>query len=219
MIKIIIVDDESLFIQGLKMIFSQNERIEVIATASNGQQLIDLLVVDKIIPDIVLLDLSMPEKDGVDTYLELTRMGIAPKTIILSSHYNDGIIIKLLDEGVSAFLAKNEDPDEVMNTIIQVYERGFHINDYIVRLIRNRRLLASKKQLHSKLSGRELEILTLICQELTNKEIAEQLFISSRTVEGHRNRILEKTQSKNTVGIVLYAIEHCLFDVQVDKYQ
>jgi len=183
MINIIIVDDESLFIQGL------------------------------------ILDLSMPEKDGVDTYLELTKIGLAPKTIILSSHYNDGIIIKMLDEGVSAFLAKDEDPDEVINTIINVYERGFHINDYIMRLIRNRRLLASKKKLHSKLSTRENEIMLLICEELTNKEIAEKLFISSRTVEGHRNRILEKTNAKNTVGIVLYAIEHNLFSVKIDKYQ
>lgn len=219
MIKLIIAEDENLFIQGLRMIFSQNPDIKIIETANNGRELIDIIVKDKLEPDIILLDLSMPVLDGIDTLLELNQMNLSAKVIILSSHYNDSIIIKLLDEGVSAFLAKNEHPDEVIKAIVEVHKKGFYINDYIMQLIRNRRLLAKKKQLHTELSNRELEILKLICQEFTTKEIAEKLYISPRTVEGHRNRILEKTHAKNTVGIVLYAIEHKILELNINKYQ
>ena len=106
----------------------------------------------------------------------------------------------------------------VIKTINKVAEKGFYINDYILQLIRNRRLLANRKQLHADLSKREIEILKLICEENTNKEIAEKLFISPRTVEGHRNRILDKTNSKNTVGLVIFAIEHSLIDVNISRF-
>lgn len=216
--KVAIVDDETLLRQGMKMILEQGNNIEVTNVAENGQDLINQIDANTFDADIILLDLSMPVMDGIDTLLELNRRDLSYNIIILTSHYNDSIILKLLDEGAAGFLAKNEDPSEVIKTVIQVGEKGFHINDYILQLIRKRRLLSAQKKLKLELTPREIEIIGLICQEYTNKEIAEKLYISPRTVEGHRNRILEKTQCKNIAGVVIYAIEHKLFDVNISKY-
>ncbi|MGB1216406.1 MAG: response regulator transcription factor, partial [Saprospiraceae bacterium] len=209
----------SLFRKGMKMILEIDGQIEVTETAENGLELLKKIENGGIDAEVILLDLSMPVLDGIDTLLQLNELHISQKVIILTSHYNESIIIKLIDEGASGFLAKNENPDEVINTIINVAKKGFHINDFILQLVRNRRLLAKKKMSNEKLSNRELEVLQLICDELTTKEIAGKLFISPRTVEGHRNRILEKTQSKNTAGLVIYAIEHNIIDVAISKYK
>jgi DNA-binding NarL/FixJ family response regulator len=217
-IKIAIVDDEMLFIAGMKSILDKEENFEVNFTAQNGSELIETIEKKEFDVDIILLDLSMPKTDGIDTLRYLIKKKISQKVVILTSHYNDSIIIKLLDEGASAFLAKNELPSEVIKTINMVYSKGFYINDYIMQLIRNRRLYASKKQIKEELSTREIEVLKLICDELSTKEIADKLYISTRTVEGHRNKILEKTFSKNVAGLVIYAIEHGLIDVHFSKY-
>ena len=217
-IKVAIVDDEQLFIQGMKLILEQDEDIIITNTAKNGKDLLDLIAEKKFDAQIILLDLSMPVLDGIDTLLKLNELNMPINVIVLTSHYNDSIIIRLLDEGAAGFLAKNEAPDEVIKTIKNVAEKGFHINDYILQLLRDRRLLAKKKKLVEDLSNRETEILKLICQEYTAKEIGDKLFISTRTVEGHRNRILEKTHCKNTAGLVIYAVEHKLIDVNISRY-
>ena len=216
--KVALVDDEQLIRQGLKMILEQGGKIEITNQAENGQDLLDQIDSGTFEADVILLDLSMPVLDGIDTLLEFNKRELSQNIVILTSHYNDSIILKLLDEGAAGFLAKNEDPSEVIKTVIQVAEKGFFINDYILQLIRKRRLLSAQKKLKLELTPREIEIIGLICQEYTNKEIAEKLFISPRTVEGHRNRILEKTQCKNIAGVVIYAIEHNLFDVNISKY-
>lgn len=218
-IKVAIVDDEQLIIEGLRMILETEPLLKVTNTAKNGQDLFQLILDNKFEAEIILLDISMPVMDGIETLLKINELKLPYKIIILSSHYNDGMIIRFLDEGASAFLAKNEKADELINTILNVYKKGFHINEYIMNLIRSRRLMGKTKILHEELSQREREVLVLICEELTNKEIADKLYLSQRTVEGHRNRILEKTNCKNTAGLVIYAIEHKIFDVNISKYQ
>jgi DNA-binding NarL/FixJ family response regulator len=217
-INVAIVDDEQLIIQGLKMLLEHDAEIQVTNIAYNGVQLFEQIQENRFEADIILLDISMPVMDGIDTLLKINELKLPYKVIILSSHYNDGMIVRFLDEGVSGFLAKNEHPDDVIHTIKNVHSKGFHINEYIMNLIRNRRLMAKNKKYNENLSEREIEVLKLICEEYTNKEIADKLFISQRTVEGHRNRILEKIDSKNTAGMVVYAIEHNLFNVKVSKY-
>lgn len=217
--KIAIVDDELLFVAGIKLLLEQQPNIEVCLTASNGQEFLDLIETKDLEIDIVLLDLSMPILDGIDTLYKLNEQSFHGKVIILTSHYNEGMIIKLLDEGVSGFLSKSVNPEEVIKTVQQVAQRGFYIDDYIMQIIRDRRLLSRKRKFKEKLSKREIEVLKLICKQMTNKEISEQLYISNRTVDGHRNRIMEKTNSKNTAGMVIYAIENRLCEVNISKYQ
>lgn len=217
-IKIGIVDDEKLFIKGMQMIINSEADLTVTYQAENGSKFLDDIAAGKVEVDIVLLDLSMPIMDGVDVILKTASMTLPFKIIVLTSHYNDSIILKLLDEGASGFLAKNEDPTTVLITIRNIAQRGFYINDYILNLIRHRRLLSRKKPIQSELTSREIEVLKLICREFTNKEIAEKLFISARTVEGHRKSILEKTECKSTAGLVIYAIEHQFISVNVSKF-
>lgn len=217
-IKIGIVDDEKLFIKGMQMIINSEADLTVTYQAENGSKFFDDIAAGKVEVDIVLLDLSMPIMDGVDVILKTASMTLPFKIIVLTSHYNDSIILKLLDEGASGFLAKNEDPTTVLITIRNIAQRGFYINDYILNLIRHRRLLSRKKPIQSDLTPREIEVLKLICREFTNKEIAEKLFISARTVEGHRKSILEKTECKSTAGLVIYAIEHQFISVNVSKF-
>ncbi|MBP6398993.1 MAG: response regulator transcription factor [Saprospiraceae bacterium] len=217
-IKIGIVDDEKLFIKGMQMIINSEADLTVTYQAENGSKFLDDIAAGKVEVDIVLLDLSMPIMDGVDVILKTASMTLPFKIIVLTSHYNDSIILKLLDEGASGFLAKNEDPTTVLITIRNIAQRGFYINDYILNLIRHRRLLSRKKPIQSDLTPREIEVLKLICREFTNKEIAEKLFISARTVEGHRKSILEKTECKSTAGLVIYAIEHQFISVNVSKF-
>lgn len=217
-IKIAIADDQLLFIQGLKMIIEQDPTLEVSFFAQNGKVFLEKLMAQPDMADIVLLDLEMPVMDGVKVLMEIIANNYPIKVIILTSHYNDGMIIKLLDEGAAGFLAKNEDPDVVIETIRQVHQKSFYINNYILQLIRNRRLFGKKRTTQQDLTKRESEILTLICEEKTNKEIADMLYLSARTVEGHRQNILEKTGCKNTVGLVIYAIEHHIIDINISRY-
>lgn len=217
--KITIVDDERLFKAGVKLLLEQEDDIEVTHEASNGQELLDLLSTPNFETDLILLDLSMPVLDGIDTLTEINKNEHDLKIIVLSSHYNDSLILKLLDEGVSGFLAKNENPEIVIHTIRKVAENGFYINDDILKLIRNRRLIAKTKESNDKLTSREAEVITLMCSEYTTKEIAQQLYISPRTVEGHRNRILEKTGCKNIAGVIIYAIEHNMYEVNITKFR
>ncbi|MBC7884161.1 MAG: response regulator transcription factor [Saprospiraceae bacterium] len=216
-IRVGIADDELLFIQGMKLILEHDPELVVTMEAENGAQLLTKLSTEKILPDVILLDIGMPVMDGVDALISIISMSLPVKIIMLTSHYTDSMIVRLLDEGASGFLPKNEHPDVVIKTIKSVVQSGFYINDHIVQIVRDRRLLSRKKPINAQLSHREIEILKLICAEFTNKEIAEQLGISIRTIEGHRMSILEKTDCKNIVGMVIYAIEHKIIQVHLSR--
>ncbi len=216
---IALVDDEALFRKGMEMLLQDCDFCQVVLEADNGVALMDALKDNEPLPELILLDLQMPVLDGVDTLKLLQRDFPDVKVVILTSHYNSSMILNLVEEGASAFLPKNVDPDELFETIKNVIEKGFHYNAYIVQLLRERMLFGKpkKKATLDELTKREKEILMLICDQHTNKEIAEKLFISSRTVEGHRNKMLEKTQSKNTVGLIIYAIENGLISVNMNN--
>ena len=123
----------------------------------------------------------------------------------------------MMEIGASAFMPKNEETLEFYDTILNVIETGFHYNDFVVKLIREKMLFGAKSKVVdlTVLTRREKEILSLICDQKTNKEIGQELFISPRTVEGHRNKLLEKTNSKNTAGLIIYAIEKGYYQVKV----
>ena len=200
--KIVLTDDEALFRKGLNRILSDNDGCEVLFEAENGEILLDKLKHAKTLPDIILLDMQMPVMDGVDTLKELQKQHPGIKVVILTSYYNSTMIIKMIELGASAFMAKNVDPNELLETIKNVVDNGFHYDSFTVKLLRERMLIGQTKsiEINEVLTKREKEVLLLICDQCTNKEIANKLFISPRTVEGHRNKMLEKTLSKNTVG-------------------
>lgn len=190
------------------MILAEEPTFNVVFEASNGKQFFERLSFEPV--DVVILDVEMPVMDGIETLKRLHQIKPDIKVLMLTMHDNDRLINHLMQLGASGFLLKDEDPEIVITAVTRVAEDGVYFRDYVSRAL----LKGSKQQnsrkgeaLHTKLSDRELQVLQLICKEHTSKEIAEKLFISYRTVEGHRRSMQEKTGAKNIVGLVLYAVE------------
>lgn len=214
-IRIAIAEDQQLFRECLVSILNGFDHLEVICEAPNGNVLLSHLAAASTPPDIVLMDLSMPELNGMDTTKVLKKSYPEIKIIILSVHSEERHIVRLVGMGVNGYLLKNTELSEVVRAVEAVWEKGFYFNESILRAIQQGIGQKQQKQFNPEipLTSREKEVLDLICQELTTQEIAEKLYLSIRTVDGHRNNLLEKTGSRNTAGLVLYAVKNGLFEV------
>lgn len=209
-IHIAVVDDETLFRKGIKMIFDRIDEVEVVLEAGNGQELLDRLHQSPNTPDVLLIDLNMPVLDGIETTKILQKMHPDLKIVILSSYFRKAFVVNMIELGAASYLPKNASPEDVLTTIKEVFSKGFSYNDQVMEFIRENMIQKTKEKASfgAELTGRELEILTLICHQHTAAEIAEKLFISPRTVEGHRNNLLQKFNCRNTAGLVVYALQH-----------
>lgn len=168
------------------------------------------------LPDIVLLDLEMPGLSGIEVNKAIKKQFAAIKVIILSIHSNGRLIASLIKDGIDGYLTKNCGYKELLQAIKSVSEFGHYINNITIAALRNysdakTNTLYSISKIPIELSKREVEVIVLICKEYTNAEIAEKLFISSRTVEGHRLNLIQKIGCKNSAGIVLFAIRNQIF--------
>lgn len=216
-INVAIADDQVLFRKGMISIINSFENIQIILEVDNGKALIEAIEVAEVKPDIVLLDLSMPELNGVDTTKILHQQFPEIKIIILSVYSEDRFVTHLMELGVNAYLFKNVEPAEVEKAIWAVIEKDFYFNEAFLTAMKNR--LTGKKHrlliqddIPSTLTQREIDVLDLICKQYTAQEIANKLFISVRTVDGHRNNLLEKTGMRNTAGLVVFSIKNNLLD-------
>ncbi|MEO0473086.1 MAG: response regulator transcription factor [Bacteroidota bacterium] len=204
-----IVDDHALFRSGLASMFDFVEHIDVRLRASNGQELLDALGQQDI--NVVLLDLDMPVMDGLEATPKLKAQYPDLKILILSMHDDDGYILKLMELGANGYLLKDAEIEEVILAIDTVHQKGLFFNDRVAKamhtnLVGNHTKAGSVPQTTpDPLTDREREVLIHICNELTTAEIAEKMFLSPRTIEGYRNRLLEKTGARNTAGLVVYA--------------
>jgi two-component system, NarL family, response regulator DegU len=207
-IKIAVVDDHALFRNGMIALLKNYPSISVSFDACNGIEFFEKLEKRKQSPDVLLLDLDMPEMDGFAVLKKLNATGSPVKPLIITMHNEDELIYELVRLGAKGFLQKNADVEEVVNAIHTLHSGEiFFNNDVSKRVIKN---LVKKEHiktltLNNALSEREKEIIRHICQELTTKEISDRLFISERTVEAHKQHIFEKTKSRNAAGIVTYA--------------
>ena len=212
-IKLAVVDDQHLFRQGLISLFGEFEELSLEIEAANGVELLEQLKVKK--PDVVVLDLEMPIMDGIETTANLQKKYPEIKVLILTMHNEEEIILHLIEKGAHGFLLKDNPIETIVDAIHAVMESGYYFNDRVSQVM-VRGLMNNQKIkpgfVDAGLSEREIEVVKLICKEFTNKEIAEKLFISVRTVDGHREKILQKTKAKNTVGIVMYAVKNNLLD-------
>ncbi len=210
MINIAITDDHKLFRRGMNRMLADFDQMEVVFEAGNGVEL--LAELEKTKADLVLLDLQMPEMDGIETTPLLRERYPDLKIIILSMHDDDQMIAHLMELGAHGYLLKDAEPEEVEMAIRTTLLNGFYFNDRVSKAMLSSMVQKQKVKPtfshQTELSEREIEVLKLICQELTSQEIADQLFISKRTVEGHRNRLLEKIGAKNTAGLVVYAAQN-----------
>ena len=210
-ITLALADDELLFRQGLKAILGKLKNIDILFDAVDGNDLMDQLRSATVLPEVIITDLKMPGLNGVEATKLIRKEFPDIKIIALTSYFSKPFIINMISIGAVAYLAKNSTPKLMLTTIEEVAEKGFYYDAQVMKFI-HEGLLNSEKKLKSKFdttyfTNREKEVLELICKQCTTNEIAEALFISPRTVEGHRNNLLLKTESKNVAGLVIYAIQ------------
>ena len=210
-IQIILVDDEILFRKGISFLLEQETNIEIVFEASNGDELISFLRSTKNHPDIIIMDLKMPILNGVEATKIIHKEFPEIKIIALTSYDSKSFVANMIDVGAVSYLIKNTTPQELLTTVNEVALKGFYYTEYVMRIIQTNILSTRKTKSNFDsgfLSVRELEVLKLICYQKSTLEIAEQLFISPRTVEGHRNNLLLKTESRNIAGLVVYAVQN-----------
>lgn len=210
--QIMLVDDHTLFRNGLKILLNNLKDYRVMAEASNGKEFIDQLAT--IQPDLVLLDIEMPVMDGIEAAQIAHERFPDLKIITLSMYGEEDYYYKMVNAGVKGFVLKNSDIKEVKTALETVYDGGSYFSSELLKnLVDNLKTIKKDYESPSDLSERELEILVLICKGYSNQEIADKLFISKRTVDKHRANILEKSESKNTAQLVVYAIKNRLVEL------
>lgn len=222
-IKVGLVEDQFLFREGMKALLSFWPKTTIVFESENGFSVEEKLSALPELPDVLLVDLSLPpdgDKDfsGIDVTDMILQKFPAIKVLILSVHQDEKFIAQLIEHGAHGYLVKDCDPQELREAIESVHTRGSYINERTLRAIQgNLGKKVKPKSLHTtniELTRREEEILNLICRQLTSEEIAEKLFISVKTVNGHRNNLLQKTNSRNVAGLVVFALKNGLADVE-----
>jgi DNA-binding NarL/FixJ family response regulator len=207
-IKVAVVDDQQLFRSGVVSLLKDYEELKVIIEASNGRELMEQLKRQS--PHVVLLDIEMPEMNGLEAAQLIKDKYPNIKVIILTMHNEEEFIFDLITKGAHGFLPKDKSVEEVVDAIYAVLETGKYYSAEITEAMVNGSKGLVKSLQMSSLSDREIEIVKYICQEKTNREIAEILGFGIRTIESYRATILSKTGTRNTAGLVLYALKHRL---------
>lgn len=211
---VILADDHTLFRSGMMTLLKQIPGLDCIHEASNGNEVIGLLQAEKGNIDLVLLDLKMPGMNGLEACRIIKKDFPNTKVIILSMIDQEQVIVQMLKEDINAYLLKNCTEDVLRKTISEVLLRGFYFDERMVKLLQ-KSLVQKRKGGSQELyfSKRELEVLAALCDGLNTAEIAERLFISPRTVETHKQNLMEKTQSRHSVELAMYAIKNGLIDI------
>lgn len=208
-IKILIADDHQLIIEGVKMLFAGQHDFKIIGTASNGVELIKNA--KSLSPDVIITDINMPVMDGITAIKILKEKIPSMKIIALTMYSDDQTIIKTLNAGANGFLLKDSNKEEIFSAVKAVYNGdSYYDNLTSVKMAKMITTGSFSDQDINKFSSREMEILKLICNGLSNKEIASKVDLSTRSVEGHKSKIMEKMGVSNNIQIVLYAIKNNL---------
>ncbi len=210
--KIIIADDHQIVRDGISALLIKKQEIEIVAEASNGEELLNIL--KNLTPDIIILDISMPGKTGIELTKIIKTEYPEIEIIIFSSHSEGENVIKAIEAGAKGILPKNSVREELIEALETVYERREFISKYIPHSTFTNNIKAKKDALDAEqnikniLSVREIEVMKFVVDGKTNKEIAKLLFISQRTVEKHKSNILHKLEMKSVVDLVKYALKN-----------
>jgi DNA-binding NarL/FixJ family response regulator len=211
LIRILIADDHHLLLDGISSLLSSEKDMQVADCVTTGTQVLELIM--KKDYDVCLLDISMPELDGIATARLIKERKPEIKIIILTSYNDRQIVEEMLEIGVSGYLLKNSTKQELTGAIRKVVNGGLYFSDEVHQTLMQNYVKLTRDRIQSKtiqLTHRELEILQLLAQEYTNDRIAEHLNISFRTVETHRKNLLQKTSSHNLAGLLKYAYNNHL---------
>lgn len=213
-INVAIADDHKIFRKGVILSLKSFHNIKFILEAENGDELIK--GVEKEQPDIVLMDLRMPVKDGIETTKYLNKHFPQIRILILTMFEDERFVGHLMDSGANGYLLKSTDAAEIKQAIMDVMETGFYLNNFVNRVLIKKNYAKQKfnPNLNSQIviSEREKEVLSLVCMEFTAGEIAQKMELSPRTVEAIKDRLMERFGVKNSVGLVFFAMKNSLID-------
>ena len=209
--RVLLADDHRLFREGLRGLLSVQSGIEVVGVAADGAELVSLT--ESVEYDVALIDIEMPVMNGLEAAEKILTAHPEARLVALTMHNDEAYYYRMVELGVKGFLLKNSDIDEVVCAVREVCAGGSYFSQELLdSLVSN--LKESQVEAEPLLSEREMEVLPLICQGLSNQEIADKLFISKRTVDNHRANILEKSGCKNTAGMVVWAIKNGLVELE-----
>ena len=213
-IRLLLVDDHEIVRAGLRMLFSAEPEVEIIGEAGSGEEAVD--AVENLLPDVVLMDVAMPGIGGVEATrrIKATRPQVA--VLALTMHEDEEYFFEMLGAGASGYVPKRAAPDDLMSAIHIVRQGDVYIYPSLARLLVKdflHRSEASAPETRENLTAREQEVLTFIAEGYSNREIADALVISVKTVDRHRENIMRKLQLHNRVELVKYAIEKGLITV------
>ena len=214
--RLMIADDHQLFRKGVITALGKLRIIESISEASNGNEVLELLRTTPV--DLILMDISMPDMDGIEATKLVKRKYPSIKIIALGMHDNARMIMDMYQAGVNGYILKNTDRAELEKAIHTVMNGKFYnsadVSTKLIPGLLDKNFGQQNMHEKEKLSDRECEVLALICKEFTSQEIADKLVLSTRTVESHRINILRKTNSKNMVGLLKYALAHGIVNAE-----
>ncbi|QDW27176.1 response regulator transcription factor [Pedobacter sp. KBS0701] len=219
-IRIAIVDDQNIFRQSLGMLINSIPGFELVTDAHSGPDFLEKLKGLHTLPDIALIDMSMPGMNGIELNEILQKQYPQIKIVVLSVLIQERLISKMIAAGADAYLEKNCNKDELITTINTVHATGFYINQQTMQALQHTANFKNKKNreladITADITKREREVLEMICNELSAAEIAGKLYLSVRTVEGHRNNLILKTGCRNTAGLVLFAVKAGIFSLDL----
>jgi DNA-binding NarL/FixJ family response regulator len=213
-IKVAIADDHKIFRKGVILSLRPFTNIKFVLEADNGDQLLEGVPSSE--PDVVLMDLRMPGEDGIEATKVLSKQYPNIHVIVLSMYEDDRFVSHMMENGASGYLLKNAEPQEIRRAIMDVHEKGYYLNNFVNRILLKKSHAKQKAipSLNSEitLTDREKDVLKFICMEFTAQEIAQKMDISPRTVEAIKDRLMERFGSKNTAGLVFFAVKNNLVD-------
>jgi DNA-binding NarL/FixJ family response regulator len=212
LIKVGIADDHKIFRKGVILSLRQYTNLSFIIEAENGDDLLEKLATE--MPDVVLVDLRMPGKDGIETTKAVSKLYPNIKILILTMYEDERFVSHLMENGANGYLLKNADPSEIRKAIVEVMIKGYYLNNFVNRVLLKKSTNKSIPSLNSEIvmSEKEKEVIQLLCREYTAAEIAAKMEISARTVESIKDRLMERFGTKNTAGLVFFAVKNNLID-------
>jgi DNA-binding NarL/FixJ family response regulator len=210
-IKILIADDHAIIRKGLNLMLEHQQHfIPLVTEVTNGQEVIDIIKTTSF--DVILLDMSMPILDGLAVLKKMLILEIKIPVLVLTMHSDESIIKQALNAGATGYLLKNSGIEELVKAILTVIKNEKYYSNEIAQILFSEKQKADDKKekafFHDNLSKREVQILMLLVKEYSSQKIADELFISKRTIEGHRKNIMSKLGIKTTVGLVVYALQN-----------
>jgi DNA-binding NarL/FixJ family response regulator len=213
-IKVAIADDHKIFRKGVILSLRPYSAIKFVQEAENGQELLDGLAASE--PDVVLMDLRMPLKDGIETTKIIAKLYPSIHIIALTMYEDERFVSHMMEIGANGYLLKSADPSEIKRAIIEVATKGYYLNNFVNRILlkksHTRTRIIPSLNTEITLNDREREVVRYICMEFTAQEIAQKIDVSPRTVEAIKDRLMERFGAKNTAGLVFFAVKNNLID-------